>query len=102
MNVSRLAAALARLDAAPEPAHERIDASHRHEALVAPDSRQESVTAENDTGVGGQDVEQTEFLFRQVDAPVLNPDVTPGRIHVDVSVNDGRRGVGLGAIAAGV
>ena len=53
----------------------------------------EPVSAEDDAGVRGQDIEKTEFLFRQIDAAVLDADVTPGRIHLDVSVGDERRGL---------
>jgi hypothetical protein len=79
------------LDAPPEPADQRIDASHRDEPIVTPDQRQQPVTTEYDAGMRGENIQQVKFLFRQLHPPALDAHVPPGRINLDVSMADGWR-----------
>src|SRR5436190_19280743 len=72
------------LDAATQALDEGIDAAHRDERVAAPDARQQRLAAEHDARVRREQVQQTEFLIRQLDVAAGDADASARRIDLDV------------------
>src|SRR5438552_16826711 len=73
----------ARLEAAPQPLHERVDAAHRDERVAAPDLREQRLAAEDDAGVRREQMEEPELLIRELDVAAVDAHAPACRIDRD-------------------
>src|SRR5688500_12809114 len=71
-----------RFDAAAQALHQRVDAAFGHECLVRPHPGQQRLAAEHNPGTRREQMEQSEFLRRQVD--VLAADTHAAACWIDV------------------
>src|SRR5438552_3033224 len=84
VNVARFAAA--RLQAPPNPLHERVDAADGDESAAAPDLCEQRVAAEHAPRMPRQQIEQLEFLLGDLD--VAAADAHPPPVRIDVEIVD--------------
>src|SRR5689334_2853290 len=73
-----------RFDAASQSFDQRVDAADGHERVAAPDAREQRFSAEDDPCVGREQVQQPEFLIRQLDVLARDAYAAPRRIDLDV------------------
>src|SRR3954470_3225020 len=94
----RLRLARRAFDLLPQPLHQCIDAADGHERLILPDAAQEGLTAEHDTRIREEHVEQLELVEGEIDVNRADAHAAACRIDFDVAIeNRGERPAVAGA-----